>query len=89
MHFKLVHFRLAPIGWIEMGKGLALSTSLRTFTVHGTNLANGENVKHLLMPLIHNTSLETLNLADNDLRDGDENAGKLLLFLQLMREKRD
>jgi len=46
-------------------------------------------MKHLLMPMIHNTSLETINLSDNDLRDGDENAGKLLLFLQLMREKRD
>jgi hypothetical protein len=37
--------------------------------------------------MLNNTSLVTLNLADNDLRD--DNADPLLLFLQKLREKRD
>ena len=84
MHFKLVHYRLAPRGWKDIGLGLAESKSLRTFTVHGTNLAESPNMKNLFGDeaypgMLNNTSIVTLNLADNDLRD--EDAYHLLLFL--------
>jgi hypothetical protein len=38
MHFKLVHFRLAPLSWKHIGLGVGGSKALRTFAVHGTNI---------------------------------------------------
>ena len=92
MSFKLTHFRLATRGWKDLGLGLAESKSMRSFSVHGTNLSEDSNMASLFGDeatpgMLNNTSLVTLNLADNDLRDN--NAAPLLLFLQKVREKRD
>jgi hypothetical protein len=39
MHFKITHYNIAVRGWKDIGLGLAESKSLRSFSVHGTNLA--------------------------------------------------
>ena len=55
--------------------------------IHGTNIGNELNLKHLLDGIVKNTSLETLNLSDNDLRD--ENGIHFLKFMKMICEKRD
>jgi len=71
----LVHFRLSPNSWNELGLGLKGAKSLRLFSCRGTNLNQGENLKNLLAGidkkggLNENTSVEILDLSDNDLRD--------------------
>lgn len=75
MYFKLVHWRLGAGGWKSLGAGLGQSQSLRTFSIHGTNIGqinkdnNCENMQNLLAGMVHNQSLETLNFSDNDLKD--------------------
>ena len=84
---KLLHFQLHTKCWSLLGKGLAESNTLQSFTAQATNLAKGDNMLLLLTGsskkgkkhfegLIKNKSLQVLDLSDNDLRDSH---GELLL----------
>ena len=67
--FKLVHFRLSPNSWTELGLGLKGAKSLRVFSCRGTNLNQGENINNLFKGMKGNESIEILDLSDNDLKD--------------------
>jgi hypothetical protein len=85
--FKLVHFRLSPHSWQEMGQGMRNARSLRVLSLRGTNLNQGENIKNLLKGMQKNTSIEILDLSDNDLRD--EQGAHLLVYIKKLSERRD
>jgi hypothetical protein len=54
MHFKLIHWRLGVRGWEALGRGVGESKSLRTLSIHGSNVGfidksnNCENMQKLL-----------------------------------------
>jgi hypothetical protein len=54
MHFKLIHWRLGIRGWESLGKGVGASKSLRSLSIHGSNIGsidksnNCENMQKLL-----------------------------------------
>lgn len=85
--FKLVHFRLSPNSWTELGLGLKGAKSLRVFSCRGTNLNQGENINNLFKGMKGNESIEILDLSDNDLKD--EQGEHIITFIKNLSDRRD
>jgi len=78
---------MASKTWEEIGKALGKSTTLQLFDCTGCNLYRDDNLFQLLEGLALNSSIETIDLSDNDITDIQ--GLQVLNYLKRQSEKRD
>jgi hypothetical protein len=87
IQFKLLDFKLSTRIWNAIARAISKSPVLQLLKLQFCSLNEGDNCKMLFQGLKLNTSIQTLDLRDNDLTC--EHSIYILNWCVLKREERD